>query len=183
VTTSPASNPAAHAVGLRPTERDAGDLVVFEQTYLAHYRELYRFLLSLTRDHAEAEDLAGEAFARAFERWRTGDLHEDHLAAWLFLTGRRLAIDTWRRARRFARLQLRAESSADSDLARAEYKAWIERLVTILTPRQAEVILLRYQHSFNDREIAQILDISESGVRSLAARAIEKLRQREDWVR
>lgn len=42
----------------------------FESVYRAHYQAVYRFLLSMCRNHALAEELAQETFIRAMNHWR-----------------------------------------------------------------------------------------------------------------
>ena len=47
----------------------AGPLPDFDTVFAVEYRRLFEVLYLLTRDRAEAEDLAQEAMARAYERW------------------------------------------------------------------------------------------------------------------
>jgi len=52
-----------------------------------------------------------------------------------------------------------------------------------LTPRQREVLLLRYQYDLADDQIGRILGLSEPGVRSLASRAVAALRHHPELIR
>jgi RNA polymerase sigma factor (sigma-70 family) len=47
----------------------AGPIPDFDTFFAIEYRRLFEVLYLLTRDRAEAEDLAQEAMARAYERW------------------------------------------------------------------------------------------------------------------
>jgi Sigma-70 region 2 len=47
----------------------AGPIPDFDAFFAIEYRRLFEVLYLLTRDRAEAEDLAQEAMARAYERW------------------------------------------------------------------------------------------------------------------
>ena len=47
----------------------AGPVPDFDTFFAVEYRRLFEVLYLLTRDRAEAEDLAQEAMARAYERW------------------------------------------------------------------------------------------------------------------
>jgi RNA polymerase sigma factor (sigma-70 family) len=53
---------------------------------------------------------------------------------------------------------------------------WLDRLAAALPERQREVVFLRYRRDMSDAEIGEVMGLSESGVRSLAARAIAALR-------
>jgi RNA polymerase sigma factor (sigma-70 family) len=54
---------------------------------------------------------------------------------------------------------------------------WLRSLTTVLTERQREVIVLRYYRDMPDSQVAGLLGLSESGVRSLASRAIAALKE------
>lgn len=157
---APAAMPAAAAV---------------ERAYLAHFAAVYRYALALTRSPAEADDVAAEVFERALRSWNS---EPERVEAWLLLTARRIVSDRWRRTRRLvARLpRLGTGVTPDDQAQRAEFWAWFEAISSLLTPRQREVLVLRYQRSLTDVDIAVIMGISESGVRSLVARAVDALR-------
>ena len=65
-----------------------------------HYRELLAPLVRIAGSFAEAEDIAQEVFARAFERWSAEAIPDEPLA-WLRRSARNAAIDRYRRARRW----------------------------------------------------------------------------------
>ena len=52
-----------------PTTAAAGPVPDFDTFFAIEYRRLFEVLYLLTRDRADAEDLAQEAMARAYERW------------------------------------------------------------------------------------------------------------------
>lgn len=145
-----------------------------EAAYRAHYRNVYRYVLSLTRSADDAQDITAEVFECAIGAWAEPP---DSPLPWLLLTARRIATDRWRRARRQAVLLLgisRPEPSAGE--AEANFWAWFDAVAKVLTGRQREALTLRYQDDLSDADIATVMGLSESGVRSLVARAIEALR-------
>jgi RNA polymerase sigma factor (sigma-70 family) len=157
---------------------EAAVVADFEAIYRLHHRSVYRFALGLTRSHEDAADIAAEAFERAFRAWSGAARSPDRPLPWLLLAARRIATDRWRRARRLARLwQRKAERSSDGNGAtRTEFWLWFDAVALVLSDRQREVLLLRYQRDLTDADIAKVLGISESGVRSLVGRAIAVLR-------
>ncbi len=79
--------------GTPPTKLDV------ERVFVAHYDAVYRFLLRLVHDTAEAEDLTQETFARAYEalpRFRG----EATLKTWLIRIAQNIALDRFRRLSR-----------------------------------------------------------------------------------
>jgi RNA polymerase sigma-70 factor (ECF subfamily) len=172
----------------RPTDASThGQLVVpvqsavpvieraFEDAYRAHYRDLYRYLLAFTGSPDEADEIAADTWERAFRSW---DAAPDPALPWLLLTGRRIATDRWRRARRWAALALglRSVERGNADERRTEFWLWFDAVSRVLTERQREVLILRYQRDLSDADIAKVMGITESGVRSLVSRALDVLR-------
>ena len=56
-------------------------------------------------------------------------------------------------------------------------KEKIHRIINSLTPRQKEIIYLRFLHQKEYEEIARIMDMSEQAARNLTYRAMEKIRK------
>jgi RNA polymerase sigma factor (sigma-70 family) len=153
----------------------------FEPVYALHYRDVYRYLLGLTRSPADAEEIAAETFERALRAWSR--VPEPPLP-WLLLTARRVATDRWRRTRRLRLIVLgmRIRSSADAGEKQTEFWLWFDAIAGVLTDRQREALLLRYQRDLTDADIGSIMGLSESGVRSLVSRALDVLRSHPELL-
>lgn len=149
--------------------------LAFERAYATHYRDVYRYVLGLTRSVADAEDITADTFERALRNWSEAP---ERPVAWLLLTARRLATDRWRRTRRLARILIagRSTTSGASDRLDPDFDTWFASLASVLTARQREVLVLRYQRDLTDADIGSVMGLSESGVRSLVARALAVLR-------
>jgi RNA polymerase sigma-70 factor (ECF subfamily) len=159
--------------------RDAG----FASLYERHYRDVFRYVLALVRSRDEAEDITAETFERAYRAWAAGGFPVDRGLPWLLLTARRISTDRWRRLRRRTRVVRDTRPSpAEGDQDRTEFWVWFDALSAALTDRQREVLILRYQRDLSDADIAVVLGLSESGVRSLIARALECLRNHPELL-
>ena len=147
----------------------------FEDVYRAHYRDVHRYILGLSGSLEDAEEIVSETFERALRTWQKAP---DPALPWLLLTARRITTDRWRRARRWARivLGLRSDKGGDAGERRTEFWLWFDAVSRVLSVRQREVLLLRYQRDLSDAEIASIMGLSASGVRSLVSRALDALR-------
>jgi len=123
-----------------------------------HYRTVYRFLVHLTRDVHEAEDLTQETFAAAWEK--IAKFHgRATLATWLHRIAYTKFIDAQRARRRAAGLLERLTSpnvsSADPlaaviahDVAQRLYHALHE-----LDAPDRTVLVLHYLQSLSNREV------------------------------
>lgn len=147
-----------------------------ERIYVAHYRDVFRYVLAFTRSSTDAEEIVAEVFERAV---RAGALYPpDPPLPWLLLTARRIATDRWRRTRRLTGILARRskEGSSDETGQQIEFWIWFDAVSRVLSDRQREVLILRYQKDLTDLDVGSIMGISESGVRSLVARALDALR-------
>ena len=155
----------------------------FEDIYRDHYRDVHRYVLLSLRRPDDVEDVVADTFDRAFAAWRSGHGPAGRPLPWLLLIARRIVVDRWRRNRLLRWLPLaigtaRSEPSDPSrDSERTEFWIWLDRLAEILPERQRDVVYLRYQRDLSDDDIGEILGLSASGVRTLAARALTALRQ------
>lgn len=144
----------------------------FRRLFGDRFSGLYRYLHRLTGDAALADDLAQEAFVRLYQR---GAMPGDP-AAWLVTVAHNLLRDEHRRtARRGRLLALRREPPAsmpspDEDLLLNERAAQVRQALGTLSPRQAQLLLLRHEgHSYN--EIASIVGVAPGSVGTLLVRA------------
>lgn len=159
---------------------ESGAPLLFEDLYLKYYSDVFRYALVLTNTPEEAEDVAAETFARAWHAWNRARDPLTPPLPWLLVIARNIATDAWRRMSRLSRHMLAAQPPDDH--AEVEALLWLRALVQMLPPRQREVIVLRYLRDLSDADIARLMNLGESGVRSLASRAITTLRQHpEVW--
>ncbi len=76
------------------------------------------------------------------------------------------------------RIEVNVEDLIIEEEERKEIKAEIENMLDTLTPRQREIIYLRYVQEYDYDQIAELLQISVHGCRKLVSKAITTLRTR-----
>ncbi|MDY6994079.1 MAG: sigma-70 family RNA polymerase sigma factor [Pseudomonadota bacterium] len=148
----------------------------FETLVNTFGKDIYRYAFWLCRDHSLAEDLAQEAFARA---WKSLDqLNDDHAAkSWLLTIVRR------ENARRFERLQpeiqpLETDIAAEKTHYDTRIEAFVLRQALMQLPqRYREPLVLQIVGGYSIEEIAQQLNLSPGAVMTRVHRARQKLRQ------
>lgn len=121
-----------------------------------------------------AEDLAAEAFARAYSRWQTVRSHPNP-DAWLLRVVGNLAVDHVRHESR--RPELRHDGgSADRPGDDAALRVDLARALHRLSGRQQEVVVMRYLIDLTEDDVAVSLGMTTGSVKTHLHRATTKLR-------
>jgi len=152
-------------------ENDATDLVtaLFDRWYMS----LVRYALRTTENYELAEDLAQDTFMQLYQALRAGKSIE-HPKAWTICVLRRAMNRQMKdRALHEPLDELEIVGGAVTEVSGF---ADIRNLLSVLSPREEEVLLLRLE-ALKYREIADQLGISMNSVNTLLARALRKLQE------
>jgi RNA polymerase sigma-70 factor, ECF subfamily len=153
----------------------------FEALYRRAFPRVYGYVATMLRDRGTAEEVTAQAFERAFRKRRSFRASRGSEEAWLFGIARNAALDELRRRKRRAALEADPEDvhatapdeHADGALRREAVRAALERL----TPRERELIALKFAGGLSHDEIARVLGISVSNAGTRIHRTLEKLRR------
>jgi RNA polymerase sigma-70 factor (ECF subfamily) len=155
----------------------------FEALYRASRDDVYAYVATLLRDTPAAEDVTALAFERAYRRRRSFDRARGDERAWLFGIARNAALDELRRRKRHATLAVdpedprAADAFADDTAEDAVRRTAVQTALDALTPRERELVALKFHAGLTNAEIARVLGVSESNAGTLVHRTIAKLRK------
>ena len=152
------------------TDRPAN---TFDQAFPDLAALAYRVAFRLLGDRAEAEDVAQEALARAYARWRRIN---GHAAPWVARVAANLALDQLRARGRRQQVDLPADESAGSAERAALDRMELARLLESLPKRQREVVVMRYLADRSEADTAAALGTSVGTVKRHAHRGLATLR-------
>lgn len=166
---------------------------------LAGSQDAYRTLVSryataavnmaarIVNDRTLAEDLAQDAFVRAFARLNSYD-PDRRFSAWFFQILHNVAVDHLRRKRvsTYSLDELQAagypgppaegpESSPDADVERKALAEALAGALQRLRTEYREAIVLRYQQGLTVEEIAGVLRLPEGTVKTYLHRGRKEL--------
>jgi RNA polymerase sigma-19 factor, ECF subfamily len=152
-------------------ENDATNLTtaLFDRWYMT----LVRYALRTTANYGVAEDLAQETFMELYQALRAGK-NIEHPKAWMLCVLRRSISRSMQDRALYE--QLDELEIAGNTVTELPDILDIRCLLSVLTPREEEVLLLRLE-ALKYREIADQLGISTNSVNTLLARALRKLQQ------
>jgi RNA polymerase sigma-70 factor (ECF subfamily) len=168
-----------------------GDLNALSSLLAQYQNRLYRYLLQLVRDRANAEDLFQQTWIRVAERIQQYDPSRS-FEAWLFTVARNLGYDHLRRTQPES-LDQRMESNPSGTLAQrslvAPEQGALQRLLereraTLLATAldelpvmYREVLTLRFEEEMKIHEIAVLLEVPLSTVKTRLRRGLDGLRE------
>ncbi len=162
----------------------------FSTVVTAHRQQIFRFLLSSTRDIDLAETLTQECFLKAHRNWASFR-GESSAMTWLMRIAINLQKDHWRNRRlQFWRQTQNnsvdldeasewlpsGESSAEQKLLAQERVGQVWKAVEGLSERQRTVFLLRYVEELELSEIAGSTGLNEGTVKAHLSRALARVR-------
>lgn len=163
----------------RPGENDA-----VAEMYARHHDRVFQAAWRVTGNAADAEDVLQTVFLRVLRR-EDAVILDETAGAYLQRAAVNAAVDLIRR-RRSAKadpLEEREATLADTALdpskahEGAETEMLVRRALAGLTPRAAEIFVLRYFEGYGNREIARMLDTSWSTVAVTLHRARARVRK------
>jgi RNA polymerase sigma-70 factor (ECF subfamily) len=164
----------------------------FEELVNEHKDAVYRQMLRVCGNHADAEDVLMDALLKAYRS--LGQLREAAaFRAWLGQIARRLCWKLREREALAPLLQLSAMEdegtelasqgeAVDVELARREMKSLLWRVIDELPQEAREVYLLRDVEELSGEDVAKKLGITLPAMKSRLHRARQAVRERLDEI-
>jgi RNA polymerase sigma-70 factor (ECF subfamily) len=157
-----------------------GDQNAFGRLVVAYQTPVYNLAYRMLGNKVEAEDAAQEAFLRAYTHLRSYDPKRP-FRSWLFSIASHYCIDRLRRRRitwlpledEFAEPYHMTSKSPNPEIvtSRREQEEQVQSLLSTLSPTDRAAITLRYWYDCSYEEIAEMLNLTVSAVKSRLHRA------------
>jgi RNA polymerase sigma-70 factor (ECF subfamily) len=145
-----------------------------------HHRRIFAFICRMTRQPQDAEDITQETFIKAFKSLHRFDTRRP-LINWLFTIARRTALNHFRAARPSVTIPENTPSAQPSPATQAEERDEIsdvwERARKLLSPREFEVMWLRFGENLSIEETVRLTGLTNPHVKVLVFRARQRLLQ------
>lgn len=153
------------------------DSAAFERFYRSTDRTLYTYILSLTRNHHDAQDVMMDTYLKV-----RANAHryvpQGKPLAWVFTIARNLVRSRQREAARETlygdvtevELAFPATDTQDDALA-------LREAMTVLSEEERQIVLFHAVSGMKHRELSELLELPLSTVLSKYARALAKLKK------
>lgn len=171
------------ARGLQKRDPDLLDRLIEQYQY-----RLFRYLVYITGNKERAEDFFQETWIRVLERGHQYD-GKSKFEAWLFAIARHLVID-WQRSKKAQSLDSLTDAEQENPLQFAnekepsplhqvlshEAQENVQASLSQIPAIYREVLVLRFQEELQIEEMAGVLSVPLSTVKSRLYRGLEALR-------
>ncbi|HVE64736.1 MAG TPA: SigE family RNA polymerase sigma factor [Mycobacteriales bacterium] len=141
----------------------------FTAFYDATWRSTVACAYGMTADLTAAEDLAQEAYCRAWRRWSSLSQYDD-AGAWVRLVASRLAVSRWRRARSTRDFLARSRHAEQTVAPPSEATVLLVTALRQLPEPQRRAVVLHHLGDVSVAEIARIEGCPEGTVKGRLSR-------------
>ena len=154
-----------------------GSAEAFGELYEIYSKDMFRFAYYYLGSYSLAEDCVSECVCLAFQK--IGSLRKaSAFKSWLFKILHNCCNNVLREK---IMSEGNVEYSSVSDVYREEdnisEKLSLKQALAQLSPEEREIVILHYAQGYTSKEIAEILDMNDSTVRSKIMRSGEKMRK------
>jgi RNA polymerase sigma-70 factor (ECF subfamily) len=172
-------------------ERARTDVEAFAYLYRLYYEEVYSFCARRLFDRAAAEDVTASVFLKMVGRFSSFKGNLNSFRYWLLRIASNEVVSYFRKAGRGRKLaaelaeMLKARGGSAENINPLEQmdnnekKKLLQHALLNLKPRYFSVITMRYFEKMDIDQIATVLGLTSSTVRSRLSRAVQMLSQTE----
>lgn len=158
----------------------SGDREAFSELVRRHQHLVYNVAYRFMRDTSLAEDMAQEAFLKAF-RLLKGFRGDCSFTTWMYRVTSSVCLTELSRRKRRGEVELHPETGeqlcvTEPKPVERDLKEQIRRCVTRLSDRYATIITLYYLNGVSYDEIAQVMEIPLGTLKTWMFRARKQLR-------
>ncbi len=169
-----------------------GNEEAFEELVNRHKDRVYTTIYLIVKDRYRAEDLMQETFIKAINTIKKGKYNEEgKFLPWLLRIAHNLAIDNFRRDRRYPMIVMEdggnlfnslefAEGTYEDQQIKEDTHKLLKKLIEQLPDAQREVLVMRHYMDMSFQEIADATDVSINTALGRMRYALINLRKKMD---
>lgn len=163
-----------------PEERDKLEVLFYKYEGL-----LFSIAYDIVKHEKDAEDVVQDTFMKAaLNIKKIGDVDSPATKSYLATISQNLAIDVTRERERHAEIEYlevfedAVYENTEFELLKSVDKMLLSKCMNQLSIRHKNYIVMKYLHGMENKQLANMLDLSMDGVRQLDKRARDSLRKK-----
>ncbi|MCL1973048.1 MAG: sigma-70 family RNA polymerase sigma factor [Endomicrobia bacterium] len=156
----------------------------FEQVYKEFFKIIYSYIITRVREDNTAKDIAALTWQKVLKNFNAFDESKGNMRQWLFTISRN-EINMYYRLyyvkkvlslTGFEDTNSSDEKSIEETLIDNQEKQLLLQAMGTLSKKEQDIISLKFYSGLNNRQIAEVADISESNVGTIINRSMNKIR-------
>ena len=160
------------------------DNLAFEELYNHYFRIIYNLVYVQVRNAETADDITSETFLKVVQNLSKFDKSRASFSTWINRIAQRTLIDFYRRQGRSQETDWDDDFDApisESELPEEKFlqdenKKLLLKALEKLSPRERQIVTMKYFDDMSNVEIAEALELTASNVGIILFRAMGKLK-------
>tara|TARA_R110001592_G_scaffold60125_1_gene182753 strand:+ start:950 stop:1549 length:600 start_codon:yes stop_codon:yes gene_type:complete len=169
-----------------------GNEDAFAELVSRHKNKIFTTIYMIVKDHSLAEDLLQETYVKVVNTVKSGRYNEEgKFLPWVSRIAHNLAIDHFRKAKRYPTIVMEdgsnvfnslefSEESIEDRQIKEDTHALLRELIKELPDSQREVLMMRHYMQMSFQEIAEVTDVSINTALGRMRYALINLRKKMD---
>ncbi|KYG83488.1 RNA polymerase sigma factor [Roseivirga echinicomitans] len=169
-----------------------GNEDAFAELVSRHKNKIFTTIFMIVKDHNLAEDLLQETYVKVVNTVKSGRYNEEgKFLPWVSRIAHNLAIDHFRKAKRYPTIVMEdgsnvfnslefSEESIEDRQIKEDTHALLRELIKELPDSQREVLMMRHYMQMSFQEIAEVTDVSINTALGRMRYALINLRKKMD---
>ncbi|MCW5910085.1 MAG: sigma-70 family RNA polymerase sigma factor [Cyclobacteriaceae bacterium] len=159
------------------------DPAEFRPVYNTYFKEIFRFIYKRVGDKELTADLTQQVFLNALQHLGKYQFKGAPFVSWLYRIASNLCMDFFRKSKRVRHVVIEEaslESLVDELTSDQTMEEWHQRLPVILeklSESELQLIELRFFEAKPFKEVAVILDITETNAKVRTYRVLDKMKK------
>jgi RNA polymerase sigma-70 factor (ECF subfamily) len=158
-----------------------GQLDEFSILYEKYVKKIYDFIFFKTHHKETAEDLASQTFMKALESIQRFDSSKASFSTWLYRIARNSVIDHYRVSKKTVDISdawdLKSSENLFEKIKETEDLDKVRQYLKNFDATKRDIVILRVWEGLSYKEIAAIVNKSESNCKMIFSRIVKKIRE------
>jgi RNA polymerase sigma-70 factor (ECF subfamily) len=153
------------------------DEQAFEYVYNLTKKGVYIVIYNILKDHSMTQDIMQDAYLKMLDKIDQYQV-KTNFYNWLLMISKNLALDTYRREQKLVHYdEVDYDEVLTSHEETPDQKDQFNRLLSVLTDEEKEIVLLRIVEDMKHKDIAKIVDKPTGTVTWLYQQALDKMKK------
>jgi RNA polymerase sigma factor (sigma-70 family) len=153
------------------------------ELYEEYLPKVFRYMSYRVNDVSAAEDLTSSVFEKVLTKLTSYRSDKSSFSTWLFTIARNTVIDYYRTVSKKQTVPLEkaaemseTKSSPEEEFSRKEEQQRLKACLAALSVQEQNIVSFKFGSELTNRQIANMIGLSESNVGTILYRAVRKLR-------